>query len=170
MNYIETIPKFDKNNHYKEYSPYEGGYKYRFVTLNDINFYFTNPLVCKGQKILFKDKQGRVWMTMTSHTITISKKYAWDGCTPKIWWGIWWGSPDFESTVLASLLHDSLIQFQKTINFPFTRYEIDQFFKYILCDNDFILTDLYYIGVRIGSSFSDKIYDVNSELTLDPVY
>jgi len=169
MNCIEIIPKFNKNIHYKEYLPYEGGYRYRFVTLKDIQFYFTHPLISRGQKLSFKDKSGRVWMTITSHTITISKNYAWDGCTPKKWWGVWWGSPDFEDTTLASLLHDILIQFSKTIYFPFSRYEIDQYFKYILLDNEFILTDLYYLGVRIGSSFADKKYDVISELTLDVI-
>lgn len=168
MNYIEFKPKFIKGIQYKECSPTEGGYKYRFVTLSKISFQFTHPLIPRGQVLSFKDDQGRIWMTMKSHTITISKNYAWDGCTPKKWWGFWWGSPDFESTALASLLHDILIQFQHTKHFPFSRYEIDQYFKYILNSEYFILTNVYYLGVRIGSSFPDKKYNTFSELTTVP--
>ena len=168
MNIIELFPEFEKNIHYKEYSPLEGGYKYRFVTIHDIEFRFLHRIIPRGQKILFKDAKGKIWMTIFSNKVIISKGYAWDGCTPKKWWGIWWGVPDFKKTALASLLHDALIQFQHTKHSQFNRYEIDNYFKFILKDNEFVLSELYYIGVRIGSKFSDKKYNVYSELTYIP--
>jgi hypothetical protein len=169
MNRIESIPEFEKLTHYKEYDPYEGGYRYRYVTLKEIEFRVLYPLIPRGQKIIFKDKKGGVWMTMTPYKITISKDYAWDGCTPKRWWGIWWGTPDFESTILASLLHDVLLQFYTTKHFPLSRYEIDNFFKYILEEHDFILSKIYYYGVRSWSTISPaEDYNVKSELTTIP--
>jgi hypothetical protein len=168
MNTIEFLPDFVKGEHYREYTPKEGGYRYRFIVIQDIELKFIHPLVPTGHKIEFKDAKGRVWMTITSHKIVVSKNYAWDGCTPKKWWGIWWGTPDFKDTIFASLIHDVLLQFQHTKHSPFNRYEIDQIFKYILKENDFILTGVYYMGVRIGSMTPDKKYNVKSELTYIP--
>jgi hypothetical protein len=168
MNTIESLPEFVKGVHYKEYHPLEGGYRYRFVTLRDIEFRFLHRIIPKGQRLVFKDYKGRIWMTITSHKIVVSKNYAWDGCTPKKWWGFWWGTPDFEATRLASLIHDVLLQFQHTKHSPFNRYEIDQIFKNILEENDFVLTRVYYMGVRIGSIVPDKKYNVKSELTYIP--
>jgi hypothetical protein len=166
INHIDSIPFFERDIHFEEYSPKKGGYRYRYVTIKDTVFTFTESLIPSGQKILFKDSKGRVWMTITSYKIIISKNYAWDGCTPKKWWGIWWGTPDFESTILASLLHDVLIQFYKTTHNPFNRYVIDIYFKYIMDEHNFILSDIYYFGSRVGSMFPDKNYNVTSELTI----
>jgi hypothetical protein len=130
MNSIESLPDFVKGSHYREYTPREGGYRYRYVTTEDIEIMFIHPLVYRGYKIDFKDLDGRIWMSIYPHKIVISKNYAWDGCTPKRWWGIWWGVPDFKETVLASLIHDALLQFENTKHSPFGRYEIDNYFKF----------------------------------------
>lgn len=165
MNTIEILPDFIKNKDYKELSPLQGSYKYRFVTLKDIHIKFLHPFTSRGDKILFKDFKERVWMTLDSYDLIISKDYAWDGCTPKKWWGIWWGTPDFESTILASLVHDALIQFQNTKYSPFNRKQIDEYFKYILNKKYFIFENIYYMGVRVGSIFPNIYYNVYSELT-----
>jgi len=169
-NIFESVPAFEKGVHYKELPPKDGKYKYRFVTLREIEFKTIVPLLPCYVKIEFKDIKGRVWMTITNHTITISKDYAWDGCTPKKWWGIWWGVPDFHSTNLASLLHDALLQFHKTEHFQFKRKTIDEIFRLILDECDFLLSDVYYYGVRIGNILPDKKYNVKSELTTIPYY
>jgi hypothetical protein len=156
MNQIETIPLFEKGVQYKELNPYTGGYKYRFVTLRNIEIFFINPLLPIGDIIEFSDEKNNIWLTITHKSIIISKNYAWDGCTPKIWWGVWWGTPDFECTRLASLVHDALLQFHRTQRFPLCRYEIDNIFKSILHQNKCSLKYLYYVGVRIGSGFPSK--------------
>lgn len=157
---LETLPPFNSTEHYKELTPLEGKYKYRFVTLDDVEIRFKNPILPKGKKILFTDSNGKLWLEITHTSIIISKDYAWDGCTPKKWWGIWWGTPDFEETVLASLVHDALIQFELTDDFPFTRSEENFIFKSILHENEFVFENLYYMGVEFWKSVS-SIKNVN---------
>ncbi len=167
-NSLVAVPTFDLGVQYTEQSPKDGHYKYRFVTLNDIEVTFNQDLVPENYKILFKDKQDRIWMTITDKKIIISKNYAWDGCTPKKWWGVWWGTPDFRETIIASLVHDALIQFNNCDHFPFTRDEIDHIFKNILSHGNFTFTPIYYAGVRVGSKIYTKSYsDVWSELILE---
>jgi len=166
MYYLNTLPPFNKEEQYRELSPEEGNYIYRFVTLKDIELHFTNNLIPKGNILLFMDNSNRVWMEITSNIITISNNYAWNGCSPKKWNGIWWGTPDFEDTIMASLVHDCLLQFLNTKHFPFSRLDCDNIFKHILQKNDFCLDELYYLGVRVASEFlSHKKYNTKSMLT-----
>lgn len=166
MYYLNSLPPFDKDKHYRELSPKEGNNNYRFVTLKDIEIHFTNNIIPKGNVLLFMDSSDRVWMEMTSTTITISSNYAWNGCSPKKWCGLWWGTPDFEDTIIASLVHDCLIQFSNTNHFPFSRFECDNIFKYILHENKFCFEKIYYMGVRIGSNFLPHgKYNTKSMLT-----
>lgn len=155
---LVAVPSFDAGVHYNEQCPKKGGYKYRFVTLEEVEITFSQDLIPENYKILFKDKLDRVWMTINDNKITISKNYAWDGCTPKKWWGFWWGTPDFRETIIASLVHDALIQFNNCDHFPFTRDEIDHIFKNILSRGRFTFTPIYYAGVRVGSKIYNKPY------------
>jgi len=169
MNYPEIIPPFNKSIQYKELNPKVGGYTYRFKTLQDIEIFFIHPFISRGNVISFSDKNDKIWLKITPYSIIISKDYAWDGCTPKRWWGIWWGSPDFEDTRLASLVHDALLQFHKTKHFPISRNEIDYIFKIILEKNDFILSELYYSGVKFGTKHPSKTDNsLKSTLTIPP--
>ena len=166
MNWILELPIFKEDLVYKELSPLQGSYKYRFVTIEDIHIIFYKSLIPKGQELKFSDQKGKVWLVIRENEIIISKDYAWDGCTPKKWWGGWWGTPDFKQTHLASLVHDVLLQFHQTEHFPLSRHDIDHIFKDILKHNRFILRGLYYVGVRIGSALpSEKNNNVKSELT-----
>lgn len=151
-----AVPTFDLGVHYKELSPKDGGYKYRFVTMDDIEISFDANLIPEGYSILFKDTKDRVWMTIKYDKIIISKNYAWDGCTPKKWWGFWWGTPDFQKTIIASLIHDALLQFHNCDHFPFVRDEIDHIFKNVLLHRKFTFTPIYYVGVRVGSKIYTK--------------
>lgn len=169
MNDLDVLPTFDKNVQYKKLVPLDGGYTYRFKTLQDIELFFTTPFISRNCLIIFSDKNGKVWLKITQYSIIISKDYAWDGCTPKRWWGVWWGTPDFEDTRLASLVHDALLQFHQTKHFPISRDEIDNIFKSILYKNDFILRDLYYSGVRVGTKYPSKTDNsLKSTLTIAP--
>lgn len=151
MNYPIAIPTFKRGEQFKELSPKDGSYKNRYVTSQYIELVFEHPIIGPTQKITFGDEKGNIWLTITHKSIIISKDYAWNGCSPKKWWGFWWGTPDFEKTIIASLVHDALIQFINTKHFPFSRYECDNIFKNILNQNKFKLVDEYYVGVRVGS-------------------
>lgn len=169
MNLVLSLPSFEKGEDFKELSPLDGSYVYRFVTIREIKLYMVHPILPKNQELIFLDKKGRIWLRIKNNEIIISKDYAWDGCTPKKWWGGWWGTPDFKKTHLASLVHDALLQFHQTDHFPLSRYQIDNIFKNILYIKKFILADLYYTGVRIGSQISTKKNNnVYSELTTIP--
>lgn len=167
MNNPKLLPAFKLGEQYIERSPKEANFKYRFLLKEDIEVHFTHPLVDEKYEIEFKDPAGNRWMKMSGTSLIIFKDYAWDGCTPKKWWGAWWGTPDFKKTALASLVHDVLIQFFKTNHFPFSRVDVDKVFKHILHYNRFILYPIYYAGVRIGTQFPDKDYGaVYSELII----
>lgn len=168
MNKPATIPEFVLGEQFIQLRPKLGNYKYRFLLLQNLEIPFLCPFLPKGQHVLFKDMDGNIWMEMTRKSIIINKGYAWDGCTPKKWMGIWWGVPDFPETIIASLIHDSLIQFSKTKHFTLSRFEIDNIFKEILRRNHFPLYHLYYIGARIGSIlFKSKYKNIKSELILE---
>lgn len=69
---------------------------------------------------------------------TILKGYAWNGCTL---------APDFDSTLIASMIHDSLYQYGKTLGLK--RIVADKMFRDKLKEFNFKLSDLYYFGVRL---------------------
>lgn len=165
MNTPVTIPEFEMGEQFIQLRPCLGNYKYRFLLLQNIEIYFFNPFVTRKERILFKDTDGNVWMEITRYSIIIHKKYAWDGCTPKRWFGIWWGTPDFKKTIIASLIHDALLQFSSTKHFPLSRKEVDSIFKELLRKNNFSLYHLYYLGVRFGSKYLKSEYkNIESEL------
>lgn len=157
MNNI-SLPSFIKNVDYKEYSPNDKHGKYRFVTLVPITICIKNrTLLPRNFKLQFMDSSGKKWMTITRFSITIFEGYAWDGCTPKRnFFNHWWGTPDFPETILASLFHDALRQFESTEHFPFSREIQDDIFFYILKEQNFKLAFLYLMGVNIGSFIFPK--------------
>jgi hypothetical protein len=102
----------------------------------------------------FYDATDKLWLTVEVGVsvliLTIEKGYAWNGATPKRWvcpFG-WVGTPDFESTRIATLWHDALCQFQDCEHIPFNREQIDLLFKNMISDK--IVAEAYYTGVRFG--------------------
>ena len=153
--------KFTRDYNFKELSPKDGEFKYRYETLRPLIIPFTkknNKYISHGTKICFYDKNGREWLYMDHSHFIIHNHYAWDACTPKKHIPIfgWVGTPDFEQTLLASLIHDVFCQFQDTEHFPFSRYVIDNIFRFVLEYENFEFVDFYYAGVRVGS-LSHKI-------------
>jgi hypothetical protein len=162
-----TPPSFVRDIHFREISPKEGKHVYRFVTKHVVVIPWSG-FVPRGTKLSFRDKNGREWLYMDHDHIIIHNRYAWDGCSPKIHIPIfgWVGTPDFEKTILASLIHDALCQFQHTEHFPLSRLIIDNIFLYLLKINNFPLATLYYGGVRVGSYLPSNNNNVYSKLIL----
>lgn len=145
-------PTFYRDINFGEFSPKEGKYKYKYYTKTDIVFVLPYNVTEWYEVINFIDSTtNKIWMSIRKNKIHIYKNYAWNGCSPKKWFGIWWGTPDFNKTILASLLHDALCQFQTTKDFPFTEKEKDHLFFEILKLERFILRGVYYSGTRFGS-------------------
>lgn len=161
------LPSFERGKDFEELSPKDGKNTYRYKTKRCAIVRWSG-CVPKGTKISFYDKNGREWLYIDDHHFIIHNHYAWDGCTPKKHIPIfgWVGTPDTEKTILASLIHDVLCQFQDTEHMPLSRYQIDNIFKNILKDKKFIFHDIYYMGVRIGALTHRKNNENYSRISL----
>ena len=165
---IITLPSFNKDINFREMSPKEGKDHYRFITKHNLRIAWSG-YVPYGTRLSFFDKKGTEWLYMDHSCFIIKKGYAWDGCTPKRYLPIlgWIGVPDFKKTLLASVIHDVLCQFQDTEHFPLSRFEIDNIFKIILERQKFLLSFLYYVGVRFGSIIHHKKHNTFSKIIVE---
>jgi hypothetical protein len=62
------------------------------------------------------------------------------------------GTPDFEKTIIATVVHDALCQFHHAPYFPISRSQGDLIFRDIMAMRRFILSKIYYMGVCIGTN------------------
>jgi hypothetical protein len=107
----------------------------------------------------FQDKKGHTRLLITTEgVITVTRGYAWDGCTPKLCvFDLLVGTPDGAvhaktgrpKTYYASLIHDALYQFLPD-GLPMTRAQADRCFLILMRESDFMLSGLYYWAVRLG--------------------
>lgn len=128
------LPDFEPGVDYREMSPQEGRFRYRFITLMPALF-IVDGLDCEGRIISFRDKSHHEWLRMSDSVITISGGYTWNGCTPKRYSRTlrsWIGTPDFRATIPASLVHDALYQFSHCRHFPLHRSDCDEIFRQMI--------------------------------------
>lgn len=109
----------------------------------------------------FQDAEGHTRLILSADgTFTVLKRYAWDGCTPKICvFDLLLGTPDgavFQGTgkpktFYASLVHDALYQFLPEMprGNPLNRAQADQCFLLLMGEHDFALRYVYYLAVRV---------------------
>ena len=105
----------------------------------------------------FQDKKGRTRLVITAEgMISVTRGYAWDGCTPKMClFDLVIGTPDGvvfletgqPKTYYASLVHDALYQFLPDRP-PLTRAQADQCFLLLMAESKFTLRYVYYWAVR----------------------
>lgn len=92
-------------------------------------------------------RDGRVAGHMRRGVLYIRKGYRWDGCSPKFMiFGKIIGTPDFEKTKDASLVHDFLIEYCK--HHSLSRKKIDVIFCKMLAEKSFSLRFFYATGVH----------------------
>lgn len=130
---------------YRELSPQQGRGKYRFITRRPISvkLHFTHP------DVTFHDATGKEWARIEMDLLTIRPGYAWNGCSPKISAGpLWLGTPDFQATRKASLVHDVLFQFSGTKHFRATFPQCNEQFRRHMLRHDFPLTEIYFQAVQ----------------------
>ena len=108
----------------------------------------------------FSDELGRVWLRIDEEGfITISKGYAWNGCSPRIKlfdWG-YIGTPNGTrqketgqpKTYVASMIHDALYQFIDHPEMPYSRQHMDTLFLSLMGEAGFSLRYPYYAAVRV---------------------
>ena len=101
----------------------------------------------KGQVRLILEKGGR---------ITVTRGYAWNGCSPKICvFDLIIGTPDGvvhagtgrPKAYYASMVHDALYQFLKAGS-PINRRQADTVFLRLLRESDFMWSPAYWAAVR----------------------
>jgi hypothetical protein len=95
------------------------------------------------------------WLSIRNSVITVSKGYAWEGCSPKLSILDLWvlGIPDgrlhhgLPITYHASLVHDALTQFRATL--PITHQQATAIFDAMLKECDFACRNLYVLAVKL---------------------
>jgi hypothetical protein len=102
---------------------------YNYINESDYNFEIKELGSMTVELDYFKCDKGKC---------TILKGYAWNGCTI---------APDFDSTLIPSMVHDSLYQYGKSLELK--RIVADKMFRDKLKEFNFKLTNVYYIGVRL---------------------
>lgn len=125
---------------------YEEGESYRFRLLEDVTIDIGPRLSgkhawCDGSK---------EWAVVSKGAITIRKGYSWDGASPKFrLLGRWVGTPDFEGTRLAALVHDCLYQFMDLECMPIDRRDADWIFGSLMKEAGFPVAGIYFGAVAV---------------------
>lgn len=86
----------------------------------------------------FQDENGQVWLEMRGRVAIVRAGYAWDGASC---------APDFPDVVIASCLHDALLQFHHVPCFPLTKAQIDRAFLDEM-PRGFLFRRIYWAAVR----------------------
>lgn len=111
----------------------------------------------------FLDAHGRLWAQIRSGWMYAMSDYAWNGCSPKRYYGHppigkWVGTPDFKDTITPSLFHDILFQFAEVGKYSFS--DANYQFLRMMEENEFPLAILYYEAVE---QFGHKFYGHDNE-------
>ncbi len=156
-----TLPEFAEGVHYRQQHPTkEAARRWRFVSLVD-RMIVPDGIedIMEDRRTGYYDAKGQQWMVIDRRGIKIRAGYAWNGCSPKKWvWPFGWtGTPDYQSTILASMFHDSLYQFARTTHFPFNRSDVDALFYHtIAMSGSPRIAGIYHGAVRKCSSWSGR--------------
>lgn len=110
------------------------------------------------EDLVFFDKGGAGRLIVeTGGRITITRGYAWNGCSPKFcFFDILLGTPEGvvhartgrPKTYYASLVHDALYQFLSD-GLPLRRRDVDRFFLRLLEESQFAPRWIYWVAVRL---------------------
>lgn len=154
---ISELPDFVEGTHWRELSPAQGRYRWRFTTMGPgVRVRIDLPLT---ETIEFRDHGGKLWARFDGPNFAVLPMYWWNGCSPKRHVPVfgWIGTPDCRGDVtgiggnlLGSVVHDCMGQFQETEHFP-PSVDPDLCFYDILQLADFPLYLPYFSAVRAAS-------------------
>ncbi len=129
------------------------------------NYSWQSPYVL-DRDWAFQDDEGHTRLLITTEgIITVTKGYAWDGCTPKTCFlDLVLGTPDGvvyvgtgkPKTYYASLIHDALYQFLPE-DPPLTRAQADRCFLLLMEESKFALRHIYWVAVRVFGGLTRPI-------------
>lgn len=150
---IADIPPFNFGTHYEELYP-SAGARYRYRSDEDTTVILANGT---GIHAEFKDANGRTWMIIDGNKIIVKRGYAWNGCSPKwVMFGRWCGTPDYPETILASMVHDALVQFFLTNHNPYSKVEVDLIFYHLMMHKNFKFANQYHYAVQKFGNYTKK--------------
>ena len=133
---------------YRELSPEEGKFRWRFVTLRDVEVRMPWR---KVPAMSFEDRSGVERMCFETGGWRIMRAgYAWNGCSPKRYVrGVGWvGTPDTLRNRRGSLFHDGGYQASGDTLYPLTREQEDYLFLLNLREDRFLMSYAWYGAVR----------------------
>jgi hypothetical protein len=163
---IERPLAFVRDRHWRELSPEEGQWRYRFEYLLEVPHRLEKNLNLRAE---LRDQHGRPWVIIDGRWWLTQPLYRFNGCSPK--WHVnllgtgkpgWVGTPDViggpngvGGNVLSAGWHDQARQFSRTdvIAEHFSVAEIDRGFHQLLKQCFFKQADLYYRGVRMAAGW-----------------
>ena len=130
-----------------DYEQLRGG-NYRFRLLKPVTIY-VEELESYREILSLRDGNETEWALIEGCTITISAGYAWNGASPKWWVPLigWVGTPDPESTRLATLFHDVMFQFIRVDGFPINFIQANSIFRRIMVAKGFRFSNTYFGAV-----------------------
>ena len=145
---IKYLPRFEKRFQYTELKAIS---TWRFKLLEDVTIPISG---LSKKKIRLVDGNGVTWAKVTPTSITILKNYAWNGCSPKAaFCRRFWGTPDFENTRLASMVHDVLYQFAGVDDLDCDFWDANGvFFSIINMSGSPVWARIYKLGVDVGGA------------------
>lgn len=117
--------------------------------------------------IKFFDCNGIFWAELEGQFWTTEPHYAWNGCTPKVCLGAWIGTPDFLSTRHGSFIHDQLVQFFNTPDFPFSKTQVDAIFYHQMIKDRFCMAGIYHEAVKKLGEYQKEDLCEQSIIVLD---
>src|SRR5436309_4002188 len=123
----------------------------------------------------FRDKTGAVRLILRrSGRITVTRRYAWDGCSPKVCvFDILLGTPDGvvdsttkqPKTYYASLVHDALYQFLLD-GLPLKRWQADRCLLRLMAETGFAPRYVYWAAVRLFGRSEEHTSELQSRENL----
>jgi hypothetical protein len=133
----------------------------RWLYRLDRNFTWQSGLKV-SEDFVFYDGKGKVRLIIeTDGRLTVTRGYAWNGCSPKICFlDLLLGTPDGAvyrptgkpKTYFASMVHDALYQFLGT-GTPISRAQADRCFLQLMRESQFVLGHVYWFAVRVFGCF-----------------
>jgi hypothetical protein len=128
----------------------------RWLYRSEANFSWDSGISIPADQV-FVDSAGKVRLIIeTTGRITITRGYAWNGCSPKVClFDLLLGTPDGAvyaptgrpKAYYASMVHDALYQFLDAGS-PISRLQADRCFLRLMTASSFRLRYVYWLAVR----------------------
>jgi hypothetical protein len=160
-----TLGPFNCGDHYRELSPAEGRYRWRWQLSQDLRIplrFICPPFSCRNS-------DNWEWMRVEGGEQIVRAGYTWNGASPKRYSRIlrrWVGVPDGPKNLRGTCSHDALYQASALMRFPISRRWADDLFGDILRADNFRWANLYQGAVEDFGAASWGVAHPGQHLTI----